>query len=54
MRLPLPAGVFALMDDLRCKHDVLTEHNDLICSAGIERVVTGRDVALEQIEQLIQ
>ncbi|MCU7783584.1 DUF4942 domain-containing protein [Lelliottia amnigena] len=34
--------------------DVLTEHNELICSTSIERVVTGRDVALLQIEQLIQ
>lgn len=34
--------------------DVLTEHNELILSTSIERVVTGRDTALKQIEQLIQ
>lgn len=33
---------------------VLTEHNELICSTSIERVVSGRDAALLQIEQLIQ
>ncbi|UCB32250.1 hypothetical protein J9874_02812 [Duffyella gerundensis] len=33
---------------------VLIEHNELICSTSIERVVTGRDSALKQIEQLIQ
>lgn len=34
--------------------DVLTEHNELILSTSIERVVTGRDTALKRIEQLIQ
>jgi len=34
--------------------DVITEHNELICSTNIERVVSGRDAALLQIEQLIQ
>ncbi|HGU9809531.1 DUF4942 domain-containing protein [Enterobacter ludwigii] len=34
--------------------DVLTGHNELILSTSIERVVTGRDTALKQIEQLIQ
>jgi len=33
---------------------VLTEHNELILSTSIERVVTGRDSALKQIEKLIQ
>ena len=33
--------------------DVLTEHNELICSTNIERVVSGRDASLLQIEQLI-
>lgn len=32
---------------------VLTGHNELILSASIERVVTGRDSALKQIEQLM-
>lgn len=34
--------------------DVLTDHTDIICSTSIERIVTGRDSALVQIEQLIQ
>ncbi|HAT2832580.1 TPA: DUF4942 domain-containing protein [Klebsiella oxytoca] len=33
--------------------EVLTDHNELICSTSIERIVTGRDVALSQIEILI-
>ncbi|USL58878.1 DUF4942 domain-containing protein [Pantoea ananatis] len=33
--------------------EVLTEHRELICSTNIERVVTGRNTALKQIEQLI-
>lgn len=39
---------------MQTEPDVLTEHNELICSTSIERVVTGRDAALVQIEQLIQ
>ena len=34
--------------------DVLADHTDIICSTSIERIVTGRDAALVQIEQLIQ
>ena len=34
--------------------NVLTDHTDIICSTSIERIVTGRDAALVQIEQLIQ
>ncbi|WP_225386703.1 DUF4942 domain-containing protein [Klebsiella variicola] len=34
--------------------EVLTDHSELICSTSIERIVTGRDTALKQIEQLIQ
>ncbi|EHS2127269.1 DUF4942 domain-containing protein, partial [Salmonella enterica] len=33
---------------------VLTDHTDVICSTSIERIVTGRNVALEQIEVLMQ
>ncbi|AVZ12841.1 DUF4942 domain-containing protein [Enterobacter hormaechei] len=33
--------------------EVLTDHNELICSTSIERIVTGRDAALSQIEILI-
>lgn len=39
---------------MQTEPDVLTEHNELILSISIERVVTGRDTALKQIEQLIQ
>lgn len=34
--------------------DVLTDHTDVICSTSIERIVTGRNAALAQIETLIQ
>lgn len=34
--------------------DVLPDHTDIICSTSIERIVTGRNSALIQIEQLIQ
>ncbi|KLQ89217.1 DUF4942 domain-containing protein [Enterobacter kobei] len=39
---------------MQTEPDVLTEHNELILSTSIERVVTGRDTALKRIEQLIQ
>ncbi|QLX96726.1 DUF4942 domain-containing protein [Enterobacter sp. RHBSTW-00593] len=39
---------------MQTEPDELTEHNELILSTSIERVVTGRDTALKQIEQLIQ
>lgn len=39
---------------MQTEPDVLTDHNELILSNSIERVVTGRDSALKQIEQLIQ
>lgn len=39
---------------MQTEPDVLTEHNELICSTSIERIVTGRDTALMQVEQLIQ
>jgi hypothetical protein len=34
--------------------EVGTEHTDVICSTSIERIVTGRNAALAQIEMLIQ
>ncbi|EEU9073109.1 DUF4942 domain-containing protein [Salmonella enterica] len=34
--------------------EVLTDHTDVICSTSIERIVTGRNAALEQIEVLMQ
>ncbi|HBC7422498.1 TPA: restriction endonuclease subunit M, partial [Serratia marcescens] len=36
------------------KPEVYTEHTDVICSTSIERIVTGRNAALAQIEMLIQ
>lgn len=39
---------------MQTKAEVLTDHSKLICSTSIERIVTGRDAALKQIEQLIQ
>ena len=36
------------------KPEVLTGHTDVICSTSIERIVTGRNAALAQIEALIQ
>lgn len=39
---------------MQTEPNVLTEHNELILSTSIERVVAGRDSALKQIEQLIE
>ena len=39
---------------MQTEPDVLTEHNELICSTSIERIVTGRNAALVQIESLIR
>ncbi|HDS9724897.1 TPA: DUF4942 domain-containing protein [Enterobacter bugandensis] len=36
------------------KPEVLTNHTDVICSISIERIVSGRNSALKQIETLIQ
>ncbi|EIZ2108071.1 DUF4942 domain-containing protein [Salmonella enterica] len=33
--------------------EVLTDHTDVICSTSIERIVTGRNTALQQTELLI-
>ncbi|MFN4527310.1 DUF4942 domain-containing protein [Klebsiella michiganensis] len=38
---------------MQTEAEVLTDHSELICSTSIERIVTGRDTALKQIEQLI-
>ncbi len=55
MRLPFPAGVFAFIrtKNMQTEAEILTDHNELICSTSIERIVTGRDAALKQIEALI-
>ncbi|UAN30522.1 DUF4942 domain-containing protein [Enterobacter sp. JBIWA005] len=39
---------------MQTEPDVLTGHTDVICSTSIERIVTGRNTALVQIETLIQ
>ncbi len=39
---------------MQTESEVLTDHTDVICSTSIERIVTGRNVALAQIEALIQ
>lgn len=39
---------------MQTEAEVLTDHSELICSTSIERIVTGRDIALKKIEQLIQ
>lgn len=38
---------------MQTKAEVLTDHTDVICSTSIERIVTGRNTALAQIEVLI-
>lgn len=38
---------------MQTEPNVLTEHNELILSTSIERVVTGRNTALKQIEKVI-
>ena len=39
---------------MQTEAEVLTDHHELICSTSIERIVTGRDTALKQIEALIR
>lgn len=39
---------------MQTEPEVITEHSELINSTNIERIITGRDTALVQIEQLIQ
>lgn len=39
---------------MQTEPEVITEHSELINSTTIERIITGRDTALVQIEQLIQ
>lgn len=38
---------------MQTEAEVLTDHNELICSTNVERIVTGRDAALSLIEILI-
>ncbi|BEM64707.1 restriction methylase [Serratia marcescens] len=39
---------------MQAEPEVLTNHTEVICSTSIERIVTGRNAALIQIEALIQ
>ena len=39
---------------MQTEAEVLTDLSELICSTSIERIVTGRNAALKQIEQLIE
>ncbi|MBJ9164455.1 DUF4942 domain-containing protein [Citrobacter farmeri] len=39
---------------MQTEAEVLTDHSELICSTSIERIVSGRNAALKQIEQLIE
>lgn len=39
---------------MQTEPEVLTDHTEMICSTSIERVVSGRNAALVQIEVLIQ
>lgn len=39
---------------MQTEAEILTDHTDVICSTSIERIVTGRNVALAQIEVLMQ
>ncbi|MGQ6230457.1 DUF4942 domain-containing protein [Serratia sp. IR-2025] len=39
---------------MQAEPEVLTNHTEVICSTSIERIVTGRNAALMQIETLIQ
>ncbi|MDM3399996.1 MULTISPECIES: DUF4942 domain-containing protein [Citrobacter] len=39
---------------MQTEPEVLTDLSELICSTSIERIVTGRNAALKQIEQLIE
>ncbi|MFW7196494.1 DUF4942 domain-containing protein [Enterobacter sp. BNK-16] len=39
---------------MQAEAEVLTDHTDVICSTSIERIVTGRNAALVQIETLMQ
>lgn len=38
---------------MQTEAEVLTDHNELICSTNIERIVTGRNAALQKIEVVI-
>lgn len=38
---------------MQAEPKVLTDHTEIICSTNIERIVTGRNTALGQIEELI-
>ncbi|MGO2143641.1 MAG: DUF4942 domain-containing protein [Serratia bockelmannii] len=39
---------------MQTEPEVLTDHTEVICSTSIERIVSGRNAALAQIETLVQ
>lgn len=39
---------------MQTEAEVVTDHTDVICSTSIERIVTGRNAALGQVEVLMQ
>lgn len=39
---------------MQTEPEVLTDHTEMICSTSIERIITGRNTALEQIDTLIR
>lgn len=43
-----------MSETIHTEPEVLTDPTDVICSTSIERIVTGRNAALAQIETLIQ
>lgn len=42
-----------MSEHINADPEVLTDHTDVICSTSIERIVTGRNTALQQTESLI-
>jgi hypothetical protein len=58
-RQPSPAGALLYIKEIKMSEltltepEVLTGHTDVICSTSIERIITGRNFAM-QIETLIQ
>jgi len=37
---------------MQTEAEILTDHNELICSTSVECIVTGRNAALKEIEAL--
>ncbi|HFE6714986.1 TPA: DUF4942 domain-containing protein [Salmonella enterica subsp. enterica serovar Newport] len=43
-----------MSEHINADPEVLTDHTDVICSTSIERIVTGRNTALQQTEMMIR